>query len=144
MTEELCEVSSKKHHHLSIEQVIKRVCHCHRYIWSLSSLQIRRKIYHDKHSYLLEYHCTAPISNTTWSVRTNSALLFTSPTMLYMAKVVKVVCLVSKIKPMHWSQIMNTMTSKVNDDDGYIVLMDPMMSDVRWRWSITHILYCND
>ena len=43
----------------------------------------------------------------------NSALLFTLLTMLCMTKVVKVACLVNKIKPMYWLQVMNAMTSKV-------------------------------
>ena len=58
-----------------------------------------------------------------------SALLFTLQSMLCMAKGVEVVCLVNKVT-CALIQIMNTMTSKVNNNDEHIVLMDSMMTDI--------------
>ena len=63
---------------------------------------------------------------------------FTLLTMLCMAKRVKVVCIANKSKPVHWLQVINTMTAKVEwwwwmycinglDDDRHPMMMSTYM-----------------
>ena len=70
--------------------------------------------------------------------------MFTLPTMPFMGKGVNVACLVNKSKPTCVdSRLWMTWPLKLSDNDGYIVLMDPTISDVNDdNWLRTIIRFC--
>ena len=65
----------------------------------------------------------------------NSTLLFTLPTMPYMAKGVKVVYEANKSKPIHWLP----WPLRLIGDDGCIELMDSIIADA-WQ---QQLIICN-